>query len=280
MTAGELLRTTRRSHGLTQRHSSIRARTSQAAVSRIERDLVSPSVSTLAELLRLMNEELVSMRARSMGPRRHAEPGRISRSPSRSGWDRLGAICRLLRASCGGSVQVAESFQPRRLLETLVRHDVDFVLTGGMAGTARGSAFVTLDLDVAYERQQTESRATGRGAARAGRHAPRRAARPAVHPRRKVLENGANFTFDTSVRAARHPHRSRLEHRPTRHSARVPASQLDVEGLHIRVASLDHLIAMKEAAGRPKDLGLRERVPRHLRRAQAPARGRRALSRD
>ncbi len=59
MTAGELLRTTRRRHGLTQKQLAIRARTSQAAISRIERDLVSPSVSTLAELLRLMNEELV-----------------------------------------------------------------------------------------------------------------------------------------------------------------------------------------------------------------------------
>ena len=59
MTAGELLRATRRGHGLTQSQLAIRARTSQAAISRIERDLVSPSVSTLAELLRLMNEELV-----------------------------------------------------------------------------------------------------------------------------------------------------------------------------------------------------------------------------
>ena len=59
MTAGELLRTARRRHGLTQRQLATRARTSQAAISRIERDLVSPSVSTLAELLRLMNEELV-----------------------------------------------------------------------------------------------------------------------------------------------------------------------------------------------------------------------------
>ena len=59
MTAGELLRATRRKHGLTQKQLAIRARTSQAAISRIERDLVSPSVSTLGELLHLMNEELV-----------------------------------------------------------------------------------------------------------------------------------------------------------------------------------------------------------------------------
>ena len=43
---------------MTQRQLAARARTSQAAISRIERDVVSPTVQTLAELLRLMNEEL------------------------------------------------------------------------------------------------------------------------------------------------------------------------------------------------------------------------------
>jgi len=43
---------------LTQRQLAIRARTSQAAISRIERDVVSPSVATLAELLWMMNERL------------------------------------------------------------------------------------------------------------------------------------------------------------------------------------------------------------------------------
>ncbi len=37
----------------------MRARTSQAAISRIERGLVSPSVAMLAQLLDLMGEELV-----------------------------------------------------------------------------------------------------------------------------------------------------------------------------------------------------------------------------
>jgi predicted transcriptional regulator len=59
MTAGELLRAARRRHGLTQRQLAARARTSQAAISRIERDVVSPSVATLHELLWMMNEELV-----------------------------------------------------------------------------------------------------------------------------------------------------------------------------------------------------------------------------
>ena len=59
MTAGQLLRDKRRRHGLTQSQLAARARTSQAAISRLERDLVSPSVGTLRTLLDLMGEELV-----------------------------------------------------------------------------------------------------------------------------------------------------------------------------------------------------------------------------
>lgn len=59
MLAAELLREVRRRHGLTQRQLADRARTSQAAISRIERGLVSPSVDTVATLLDLMGEQLV-----------------------------------------------------------------------------------------------------------------------------------------------------------------------------------------------------------------------------
>ena len=58
MTAGQLLREARERHGLTQKQLAIRARTSQAAISRIERNLVSPTIETLERLLAMMNEEL------------------------------------------------------------------------------------------------------------------------------------------------------------------------------------------------------------------------------
>jgi transcriptional regulator with XRE-family HTH domain len=58
VTPGELLRNARRRHGVTQQQLAARARTSQAAISRIERDAVSPSVGTLATLLDLLGEEL------------------------------------------------------------------------------------------------------------------------------------------------------------------------------------------------------------------------------
>jgi transcriptional regulator with XRE-family HTH domain len=58
VTAGELLREVRLRHGLTQAQVAARARTSQAAISRIERGVVSPSVTTLGQLVDLMGEEL------------------------------------------------------------------------------------------------------------------------------------------------------------------------------------------------------------------------------
>jgi transcriptional regulator with XRE-family HTH domain len=58
MTPGQLLRDARRQHGVTQKQLAARARTSQAAISRIERDSVSPSVATLAHLLDVLSEEL------------------------------------------------------------------------------------------------------------------------------------------------------------------------------------------------------------------------------
>jgi transcriptional regulator with XRE-family HTH domain len=57
--AGELLAEARRRHGLTQRQLAARARTSQAAISRIERGVVSPTVETLATLLDVLGEELM-----------------------------------------------------------------------------------------------------------------------------------------------------------------------------------------------------------------------------
>lgn len=59
MSAGRLLREARERHGLTQKQLAIRARTSQAAISRIERGLVSPTVETLEKLLAMVNEQLV-----------------------------------------------------------------------------------------------------------------------------------------------------------------------------------------------------------------------------
>jgi transcriptional regulator with XRE-family HTH domain len=58
MSPGDLLREARRRHRVTQKQLATRARTTQAAISRIERDLVSPSVGTLTRLLDVLGERL------------------------------------------------------------------------------------------------------------------------------------------------------------------------------------------------------------------------------
>ncbi|HEX5983548.1 MAG TPA: helix-turn-helix domain-containing protein [Solirubrobacterales bacterium] len=65
---GRLLREARIRHGLSQERLAIRAGTTQSAISRIERERISPTVQTLTELLHLLGEELVlDVRERETG---------------------------------------------------------------------------------------------------------------------------------------------------------------------------------------------------------------------
>lgn len=54
-----MLREARARHGLSQERLARRAGTTQSAISRIEQERGSPTVKTLAELLRLMGEDLL-----------------------------------------------------------------------------------------------------------------------------------------------------------------------------------------------------------------------------
>lgn len=58
-TPGQLLREARRRHGVSQQRLATRAGTTQSAISRIERDGVSPSIETLEHLLHMLGENLV-----------------------------------------------------------------------------------------------------------------------------------------------------------------------------------------------------------------------------
>lgn len=146
----------------------------------------------------------------------------------------------------------AEPFRARELLRVLVEHGVDFVVVGGIAGVARGSAYMTQDLDIAYardgdnlERLAAALRQLGAGL----RGAP--ADVPFVLDA-KSLEAGAHFTFETDhgpLDVLDRPDGS-PRYEELRRRAGAP---LIVDGLPVPVASLDDLIAMKEATGRPRD---------------------------
>lgn len=56
---GRLLREARLRHGVSQEQLAVRASTTQSAISRIEKERVSPTVQTLTALLHLLGEDLV-----------------------------------------------------------------------------------------------------------------------------------------------------------------------------------------------------------------------------
>jgi hypothetical protein len=146
---------------------------------------------------------------------------------------------------------VQPDFDPRAILEVLVRHEVDFVLAGGLAGVVLGSSYQTGDVDIVYERSLAnlerlanalkELRPTLRGA-------------PKDVPFQldaRTLAAGANFTFDTlhgSLNIVGDPAGA-----PRYEALRAAAGRYDIGGVSISVSSIDHLIAMKVAAGRPRD---------------------------
>jgi len=59
MTPAQLIRSTRERAGLSQRQLALRAGSTQAAVSRLERGIVSPTFETIRQLLLAMGEEPV-----------------------------------------------------------------------------------------------------------------------------------------------------------------------------------------------------------------------------
>jgi transcriptional regulator with XRE-family HTH domain len=82
-TPGQLLREARERHGVSQKRLAMRASTTQSAISRIERDRISPSVETLRELLYLLGEDLtLRAEARDFGIDRTLTTERLKVSPS------------------------------------------------------------------------------------------------------------------------------------------------------------------------------------------------------
>lgn len=146
---------------------------------------------------------------------------------------------------------VEREFRPAPLLELLERHGVDFVVIGGLAGMLHGSSYPTFDLDVAYSRSPENLERLANALREAGatlRGAPKDV--PFILDAR-TLAAGQNFTFDTAF--GKFDILGDPQGAPPYATLAKDSEPKQLEGFTVAAASIDHLIAMKESAGRTKD---------------------------
>jgi hypothetical protein len=144
-----------------------------------------------------------------------------------------------------------QSLEAGQLLRALAGNAVDFVVVGGLAGLLHGSAYPTFDLDIVYSRDRENiSRITAalREVGVKLRGAPDDLP---FQLDERTIENGSNFTFDT--RFGPFDILGHADGMPPYEDLRANSKLTSLDGIEVRVASLDDLIAMKRAANRTKD---------------------------
>jgi transcriptional regulator with XRE-family HTH domain len=269
-TPGDFLRGVRTAYGISQAELATRANTTQSAISRIESGKVSPSFETLRELLRMLSADLkLGASARDTGVDLTLNERNFEFLPADRVEKGLGWADEILRTQRRNGVRLEANGEDRTaweivdqrgdrpileagpLLNSLYRKEVDFVVIGGVAGLAHGSAYPTYDLDIAYARGR---RNLERLAAALREIGVRLRGAPADLPFQidaQTLEAGMNFTFVTDF--GPFDILGQVEGVRSYEELRDRAETQVVGGIPVRVASLNHLIGMKRRADRPKD---------------------------
>ncbi len=138
------------------------------------------------------------------------------------------------------------------LLRLLTRGGVEFILVGGAAATAHGSVRLTRDLDIVYRRTPEN---LARLVACLAPHRPYLRGAPPGLPfqfDRDTLQHGLNFTLTTDLGSldllgeitGGGGYEELLPH----------SIRLTLYGVECWCLGLKHLIKVKRAAGRPRDL--------------------------
>jgi hypothetical protein len=142
-------------------------------------------------------------------------------------------------------------FRPTDLIGSLVRAGVDFVVIGGVAVVIQASPRFTRDLDITYATDATNLERLG-------------ALLVSLDARLRDVEDEVPFTPDAATLrrvemltlSTRDGDLDLLAHPPGApgyRALRRHADIVELEGASVRIASLEDLIEMKRAAGRPQD---------------------------
>lgn len=140
----------------------------------------------------------------------------------------------------------------RKALDTMRDSEVEFVLIGGAAMVAHGSAQATQDLDICYERSRAN---IGRLVKALASYRPRLRGVPADIPFRfdeKTVEAGMNFTLTTDLGDL--DLFGEVSGLGGYEVVRASSETMQVYDRPCNILSLDGLIKAKRAAGRPRDL--------------------------
>ena len=143
-------------------------------------------------------------------------------------------------------------FEPESVVRLLGRHRVRYVVIGGLAAVTHGAPLITQDIDICYARDDANLRRLARALIEI--HSQLRGADRDLRVRldAKTLRAGDAFTLTTDMGWLD------LLGAPAgtdgyEDLART-ADAFDLFGYRVLVASVEDLIRMKRASGRPKDL--------------------------
>lgn len=141
-------------------------------------------------------------------------------------------------------------FQFRTILKTLVEHEVDFILVGGLAGVLQGAPVNTKDVDILYSLTPPNPERLLAAVEQLGaefRGDPRKLAPALSH-----LESKGHKLFTTSYGDL--DCLGTIEESTTYEEVLPDVDEMELGGVKILVISLPRLIEVKRKLTRPKDV--------------------------
>ncbi len=148
----------------------------------------------------------------------------------------------------------------RALLDSLRKHEVSFVVIGGVAVGAHGYVRATGDLDLVPDPSPENLRRLGNSLVALEATLPMSGGRPFTPATdTSPLAQGRSMSLDTRHGALDLVHR--LPGVPGYRDLERDAVTSDLLGVPVRICSLEHLRRMKEARGGSQDMADLERLP-------------------